>query len=226
MKNLFGTNDRRQQAYWEEDHRFRTYDHPIVRFFAQQRIQYIRTWFDLTGVESALDVGCGDGFSTYYMREHIPDIWAVDRSHRMLSRHPLRGTGKIGVADVLELPFRDKAFDLVYGWEVLHHIADPRQAVAEMARVSRRYVLAVEPNRYNPFQFGFALVDREHRWVLRYSTAYLRSVFASVGLGIAYAGSGGWVFPNKTPRWLMPLLSRIPYRSPFGISTWVLGQKP
>lgn len=220
------TNDLRQRAYWEDTHRFRAYDHPVVRFFALQRIEYLHTWLDLQDVKNALDVGCGNGFSTYYMHKYVPDIWAVDRSNRMLEQHPLRRTSRLGIADALGLPFADNTFDLVYGWEVLHHILDPCLAVAEMARVSRRYVLVAEPNRSNPIQFAFALLDREHRWVLRYTLPYMRGLFQSADLRIEHSNCGGWVFPNVTPSWLLPLLRRIPYRSPLGISNWVLGSKP
>jgi SAM-dependent methyltransferase len=219
------TNDLRQRAYWEDEHGFRTYDHPAVCFFALQRIGYICTWLDLQDVKSTLDVGCGSGFSTYYMQKYIPDIWAVDQSNRMLAQHPLRNCGRVSMADALKLPFADNVFDLVYGWEILHHLSDPRLAVAEMARVSRRHVLVAEPNRSNLAQFAFALLDREHRWVLRYTLEYVRGLFESEGLKIEHSSRGGWVFPNVTPLWLLPLLRRIPYRSPLGVSNWVLGSK-
>ena len=220
------TNDHRQRVYWEADHGFRLYDHPVVRFFAMQRIRFIQNWLDLEHTANALDIGCGDGFSTYYMYESVRNIWAVDRSHRMLTRHPLKNLGRVAMSDALKLPFGDNTFDLVFGWEMLHHIAEPARAVAEMARVSRRYVLTAEPNRNNPLQFAFALLDREHRWVLHYTLPFMQGLFESVGLQVERAASGGWVFPNKTPTWLLPLLQRLPYTSPIGISNWVLGSKP
>jgi len=123
------------------------------------------------------------------------------------------------------LPFAACEFDLVFCWEVLHHVSEPATAVAEMARVSRRYVLAAEPNRANPVQFGFALADREHRWVLRHSLSYLRRVFREAGLREVAAFSGGWIFPNRCPVFLAPWLAKLPYRSPLGISNWVLAER-
>ena len=46
----------------------------------------------------------------------------------------LKQAGRAILADAFTLPFPDKTFDLVYGWEVLHHIVDPTVVVAEMAR--------------------------------------------------------------------------------------------
>ena len=219
------TTTQRQRIYWETEHGFRTYDHPVVRYFASQRIDYIRTWLDLADVQSALDVGCGSGFSTYYMNQHVADVWAFDRSYRMLDDHPLKNQRRLALADALTLPFADDTFDLVYGWEILHHIASPEHVIAEMGRVSRRSVLVAEPNPLNPVQFAFALADPEHRWVLRYRLPYMRSLFENAGLRVLHASSGGWIFPNKTPMNLLPVLKRLPYRSPIGISNWVLGMK-
>jgi ubiquinone/menaquinone biosynthesis C-methylase UbiE len=219
------TDTQRQRAYWESEHGFRTYDHPVVRFFASQRIEYVRSWLDFHNVQSALDVGCGSGFSTYYMNQQVGDIWAFDRSNRMLADHPLKDDHKLMLADALQLPFADNTFDLAYGWEILHHIAEPSDVIAEMARVSSKYVLVAEPNPLNPVQFAFALADAEHRWVLRYRLSYMRNLFEKAGLQIVHASAGGWIFPNKTPMSLLPVLRHLPYRSPVGISNWVLGGK-
>jgi SAM-dependent methyltransferase len=210
-------------VYWESEHGHRAYDHPVVRFFAMQRLDYIRQFLDLQQVHTALDVGCGNGFSTFYMHNYVPHIWAVDRSYHMLIRHPFKQAGRAILADAFTLPFPDKTFDLVYGWEVLHHIVDPTVVVAEMARVSRRYILVAEPNRSNLAQCAFALMDREHRLVLHYNRAFLRHVFTAAGLTVQHLSSGGWIFPNVTPQWLLPILGRLPYRWPFGITHWILG---
>ncbi|MFH0809603.1 MAG: class I SAM-dependent methyltransferase [Pseudomonadota bacterium] len=221
------SDDSTQQKYWENNHNHRSYDHPVVQAFARQRVDEVAArWLDLSNLKRALDVGCGDAFSTFAMSQHAPDIYAVDRSSRMLARHPLTGKGRCLQSDVRQLPFKDNQFDLVYGWEILHHVSEPHRVLAEMGRVSRRYILAAEPNRDNPLQLGFGVIDHEHRWVLRYSLRYLRKLFELAGLKVIRSGSGGWILPNKTPQWLLPMLQRLPYWSPFGISNWVLGINP
>ena len=52
----------------------------MVAVFGRQRVDYLSRQVDLSGVATAVDVGCGDGFSTFYMRERIPTVFAVDRS--------------------------------------------------------------------------------------------------------------------------------------------------
>lgn len=218
------TNDHKQAVYWEADHNFRPYNHPVVTFFAKQRLDFLGTWLDFSAIRTTLDVGCGDGFSNYYVAQQLPAVFGGDRSWTMLSRNPAQN--RLVALDGYDLPFADSTFDLVYVWEVLHHIANPVVTVQEMARVSGEYVLLVEPNRYNPGQFGFALYDPEHRWVLRYSLNYLQQIAQDAGLTIVQAAVGGWIFPNKTPLWLFALLRHLPYHLPFiGISNWVLAKK-
>jgi len=217
------TTNQRQNIYWEHEDFYRRYNHPVVRFFAQQRLQYINQILDLSQLRNVLDVGCGNGFSTFYLQEYIADILAVDRSYAMLRKHPL--TNKVIRADAQLLPFASNSFDLVNGWEILHHVEQPQYVVKEMARVSQRYVLIAEPNRNNIAQAAFALWDREHRWVLRYSLSFLRHLFTYAELEVVYAGNGGWIFPNVTPSWLLPILAQLPYRFPLGISNWILGHK-
>jgi 2-polyprenyl-3-methyl-5-hydroxy-6-metoxy-1,4-benzoquinol methylase len=219
------TNNTKQHTYWESDLGHREYDHPVVKAFAQQRIDYISQWLDLEGINTALDVGCGNGFSTDAMRQHIPHIWGVDYASHMLKRHPFHDQSRLILANAFHLPFASNAFDLVYGWEVLHHIDNPGQVVREMNRVSRQYVLLAEPNRQNPAQLINALADTEHRWVLRYNLTYLCQLLEAANLQVIHASCGGWLFPNITPTWLLAVIMRLPYKFPLGISIWVLGVK-
>jgi SAM-dependent methyltransferase len=214
-----------EQEYWEVERGYRYYDHPVVEAFMSQRLGYIRSWLDLTQIETALDVGCGNGFSTYYVSKFIPNCWAIDTSARMLQRHPFRRGGRISQADGMRLPFPDDCFDLVYAWEVLHHIPQPHLALAEMRRVSRHYVLTAEPNRDQPLLFIRALLVPARRHILPFSSRYLKQQFEKAGLTVVHSGRGGWLFPNATPLWMLPLLRMIPYRSFLGITNWVLGRK-
>jgi ubiquinone/menaquinone biosynthesis C-methylase UbiE len=218
-------DDLKQREIFENYTRGRPSDHPVVSFYARQRLEAVARWFDLHSVSSALDVGCGNGFSTYYMREHIANIFAVDQSNYMLTRHLLKSSGQLSQADAARLPFADNSFDLVYCWEVLHHLSNPALTVAEMARVSRQYVLLVEPNGRHPLMMAFALTHPEERWLLRFTSAYIRKLLKGANLRIQHLSRGGWIFPNLTPLWMLPILGKIPYHWPPGNSYWALGLK-
>jgi SAM-dependent methyltransferase len=217
------TNENRQHSYWETPHGFRSYLHPVVAQFAQQRIAFLRQSISFSEIKNALDVGCGNGFSTFYMNELV-ETWGVDLSWVMLSDHPFRHSGRVARGKIPSLPYASESFDLVYSWEVLHHLQDPQQAVQEMIRISKKYVIIVEPNRNNPVQLAFSLLNKEHRWVQRYSLKYMKELMSDHA-HILNAAPGGWVFPNVTPIWLAKLLFNLPYEFSLGISNWVIGIK-
>jgi len=59
--------------------------------------------------------------------------------------------------DIRKLPFDDTSFDVIMACEVLEHIPfeDFRVALAELARVSRRFVVISLPYRHTSFQAAF-----------------------------------------------------------------------
>jgi SAM-dependent methyltransferase len=222
---MSGPTDASQRAYFQADHTFhRQWDHFVVQEFARQRWGLLEKLIPMDEIDTAFDAGAGAGFST----AHAPfqQVWGGDRSIFMLSQHPFSNSRLLAL-DVLALPFPNGAFDLVFAWELLHHCADPERVVTELTRVSRRFLVLFEPNRNNLAQAIFALYDREHRWVLRYSLGFMVRLVAKAGLCILTAGSGGWIFPNRTPGWLLGLLKLLPYQLPgFGISNYIICEKP
>ena len=97
-------------------------------------------------VRTVVDVGCGDGFLTHLLATRF-DVLAVDRSAVALSRVKVRTIQ----ASADELPLEDRSTDLAFSSEVLEHLPDGvyERATAELARISRRYVLVTVPNREN-----------------------------------------------------------------------------
>jgi SAM-dependent methyltransferase len=216
---LRGTDAARQAQYWETDSAHRPPRHPVVAGFARQRWRHIERTVDLSDVRTALDVGAGSGFSSLYAPAHI-DVTATDGSLKMLAQHP--GEKKV-IADAMRLPFFDRSFDLVFCWELLHHVDEPWRVLKEMARVARRLVLFFEPNPWNLAQAAFSIVDPEHRWVLRFTKRYTLGQVERAGLRVVRYERCGLIFPNKTPEPLYPLLSRLPFRIPrVGISQLVV----
>ena len=80
-----------QKDYWErrELERRRYPDHPVVAAHVLPKIDAIRNRIDITDETRLLDVGCGNGFFTYYF-DKICDAWGVDYSERMLKINPVK----------------------------------------------------------------------------------------------------------------------------------------
>ncbi|MHB8066513.1 MAG: class I SAM-dependent methyltransferase [Desulfobaccales bacterium] len=68
---------------------------------------------------------------------------AIARARERACRYGL--SYRAQVADAECLPFTDRAFDLVFVHDGLHHLSDPYVTIREMARVARHAVIIAEP---------------------------------------------------------------------------------
>jgi SAM-dependent methyltransferase len=109
-----------------------------------------KTGVRFRGDERLLDVGCGDGGVARLLRERVGEVVAVDVEPSAAWRD--EPGLSFSVADGEKLPFADAGFDVVHSKDSLHHMDDPRAALAEYARVLRPggTLLVIEGNRYNP----------------------------------------------------------------------------
>lgn len=211
-----------QKVFWNKEHNFREYTHPIVRYFSTQRINFLGQFIKLDSRSNILDVGAGEGFSSYYLQQISKDVFATDFSRKMLIKNPV--VKKI-ISDAYALPFRSNSFDMVCAWEVFHHLDNCKNAAEEITRVSKKYICIFEVNRNNPIQFFYGLANKEHRGVLKFSSGYLLRLFGERVRIIKYATTGV-IFPNKTPLFLFPILTKIPFALPFfGISNFIICEK-
>jgi SAM-dependent methyltransferase len=102
----------------------------------------MRDYYGLQAGDRVLDVGCAKGFLLHDLRAVIPGIQVVGLdispyaiAHAMEDVRPYL---VVGTAE--RLPFADRAFDLVVSINTVHNLplAECRQAIREMERVSRR----------------------------------------------------------------------------------------
>jgi len=213
---------RDQQQFWESGGEYRQSDHPVVTLFARQRVRYLEYIGALAGVQSLLDVGAGSGFSSAYYPPGV-HVVACDYAAGMLHGNPVRDRLR---CSAYELPFGDGAFDVTTCWELLHHLDDPRRAVAEMLRVGRRRVVLFEPNRINPGHIVLGLTRDNERQCLRYTPGYVRRQVRAAGGRILRHERGGLLFPNITPERIARFLIRLPYRAPvIGISQLLIAER-
>lgn len=186
--------------------------HPVVAAFAQPKLAYILKHVNLPERPQLLDVGCGNGYFTYYLDQISPTI-GLDYAPAMLRLHPGQ---RLAQASAFELPFASQTFDLVFCSNLLHHLPEPVEAVREMQRVSRRYVVISEPNRNNPAILALGLVKSEERASLRFTLALLRSFAAEAGLKILAGATMGFVTPNRMPMPVVKLVAGLDAPNPFG----------
>jgi ubiquinone/menaquinone biosynthesis C-methylase UbiE len=89
--------------------------------------------------DTVLDVGCGTGWLAAGLRRAgaSAPVVGVDLSAGMLGRARSAGAWPLVQAQAERLPIAAGSVDLVVGRGVLHHLADPKLALAEWRRVVR-----------------------------------------------------------------------------------------
>jgi len=96
-------------------------------------------------LDTALDVPCGTGRLLPLLGIRVPRLAGADGALEMLREARHQGPAPpLCVADAAHLPFASACTDLVLCMRLLHHFpaaADRRTVLAELARVSRRWVL-------------------------------------------------------------------------------------
>jgi SAM-dependent methyltransferase len=127
--------------------------------------------------DTLLDIGAGPGTITVDFAERVGHVTATEIGERelALSRRTAenRGAGNVSFAieDVHALSFADGSFDVTHAHQVLQHVADPVQALREMARVTRPGgIVAARDADYGGFLW-YPEIPELNDWLRLYSIA-------------------------------------------------------
>ncbi len=210
---MFG--EKEQEQYWEKT-RYRDPQHPVTAAYVLGKMGFIERHVCLKG-KRILDTGCGQGVFTHHLSYISRNVVGLDLSDYMISINPcknlVRGRGDI-------LPFKDKTFDVVFEANLLHHVANPIHSLKEMVRVSKEYVILIEPNRVNPLMFLFSLSVKAERGGLKFSRKYLEGLIKSNGLTVVSISAMGVITQNNTPKFLLRLL--MPFDREFFLGQYIV----
>lgn len=213
-----------QKQFWERDtlKKRRSPEHPVIKEYVVSKIDEIGKYIPIEKNTRLLDVGCGNGFFTYYF-DQVCDVFGIDFSEKMVDLNPVKNKA---VMNAEELKFEDNSFDLIFCHALLHHVDDIDRVVQEMKRVSRKWIVLLEPNRNNPLMFLFSLLVREEWKAMRFSLRYMKKFVKRNGLTVNKSFSYGMIVPNKSPKFLLPFLRLFNFRQPFGMTNFIIASKP
>jgi glycosyltransferase involved in cell wall biosynthesis/uncharacterized protein YbaR (Trm112 family)/SAM-dependent methyltransferase len=172
---------------------------------------------------SALTVCGGSGMDAEFLEGAGARVMASDlslaaarRTRERARRYGLQITPI--VADVEHLPFADKAFDLVFVHDGLHHLERPDLGLVEMARVAGRWVSVTEPARAAvtalAVRAGLALArEQAGNPVVRLKPAEVVDSLRGSGFhplvarryAMYYRHEPGRLLPTLSQRWTFPL---------------------
>jgi SAM-dependent methyltransferase len=136
--------------------------HPsyVWRFGQERRLELIRRHVPLEG-RAILDVGCGVGMYLKAFQRFSDNLHGVDVDGDKLAEAG-RQLPNLCASVAETLPYSDGVFDLVLSHEVIEHVTDDRQALAEAVRVLKRpapgsgrpggRLVVFAPNRLYPFE--------------------------------------------------------------------------
>ncbi len=124
----------------------------VWRAGQERRLDMIHKWAETDHTMILVD-GCGVGMYAAHLLEASPHVYGFDIEHDRVSTAQQRAP-LMHVAAAEGVPYSSNQFRVLLSHEVLEHVADDRQALAEMARVLEpggRIVLFC-PNRWYPFE--------------------------------------------------------------------------
>jgi ubiquinone/menaquinone biosynthesis C-methylase UbiE len=133
----------------------------------------------------ALDIGSGPGqiviklakrmpFWTFVGAERSPNMVAEANAHLAAAGTEPAERVEFQVADGNRLPFPAASFDLVMCNSVLHHLAEPRNLLGEMARVGKPGSAILLRDLRRPGRFAYPL---HVRWHGRHYSGMMRKLY-------------------------------------------------
>ncbi len=122
----------------------------------------------------ALDIGCNSGGLGRCLTERGCWVIGVDLAHHFLPLAKKKGYVAVAQADAQALPFRRASFPVVILSEVLEHVPNPEQCLAEAARVlmPHGWLLGDVPHPLGKWGYRSIRGHKWHRTVWRRETLH------------------------------------------------------
>lgn len=126
-----------------------TTKNPLSKFFLDNFYTVLIDELWALKPESILDAGCGEGFTLARLKKarigkkHEGIEYLDDAIQLGKKLHPEITIKK---ATIYKLPYKANSFDVVLCTEVLEHLEKPEQALLELKRVTKKYLVLSVPN--------------------------------------------------------------------------------
>jgi ubiquinone/menaquinone biosynthesis C-methylase UbiE len=178
---------------------------PVVRYLLGRF--FARVAALARGAHPASVLDCGSGEGEMLRRGVLPDsVTPVCLDPRMPSLALIDGGAHRVCGSALDLPFASHSFDAVFCLEVLEHLDRPSEALAELARITRRTLIVSVP--FEPWFTLGNLARAKHlatwgnhpehirHWNTRTFRRFLAQAFDDVHVEVAFP----WIVARCHPR--------------------------
>ena len=184
------------------------YDHVNPFVWTEEMRSEALGRLELDDDDVVLDVGCGTGFGTIGLLEHVDTVYGIDQSSAQLDKavgKPKTDRATFMLGDAERLPFATDTFDVVWSSGSIEYWPRPVSTLRELKRVCRPggAVLVVGPNepQTRPMR---ALADRI---MLFYGTEEADEMFERAGFeAVEHHENGPWY----APRIAITTIARLP----------------
>lgn len=196
--------------------------------------------------KSVLDVGCGTGRLVAYLNKHKFRAFGCDISNEAVKAAQNRNkNGSIVKASALDLPFKQKSFDMVVAISLIEHLTPSQvnQFIKQVKKVLKGNgsVFIVTPNYSTPFRYiqgkrWFGYQDPTH--INFFSPSSLNQILIKHGFSeikflhkLPYASISDREFPytfTKLPKLIKKILVYSFFLTPVAYlrnSLWVMASK-
>lgn len=128
------------KAYWaDRDFRYYTRPKPWSHFMAERILEFKPA--------SVLEFGCNAGKNLAILKSVAPDLFmaGIDINHEAIEFGRASGLRVLAGDENALAIMPENAFDVVFTVSVIDHIATPDRVVVELARITRKALLLLEP---------------------------------------------------------------------------------
>jgi 2-polyprenyl-3-methyl-5-hydroxy-6-metoxy-1,4-benzoquinol methylase len=162
--------------------------HPYRQYFEHHIVSLALQGLANTAQMSCLDIGCGQGVTTYVLSKHFKSVVGID-----FSRGAIRTASAflkamnvtnaaVLVGDVDHLGLASGSVDVVHFKDFLHHTAEPLQALSNLREVSRLgRVVGAEVNGRSPIMSLFGRMAKHERGLLESNRRWLADLAQAAG---------------------------------------------
>lgn len=132
-----------------DNYKKHTHKNPIQRYLIANFYKGFIEEVKSKKPKTILDVGCGEGFTLELLHdkkigEKLEGVDFLKTAIEIGKKERPFLTLKEGT--IYKLPYKDNSFDLVICSEVLEHLEDPKKALEELHRVTKKYIVLSVPN--------------------------------------------------------------------------------
>ena len=220
-----GFKDLQRETYDElySDLDFALYkvQHPFRQYFEHHIVSLALKGLENTKQMTCLDMGCGQGITTYVLSKHFREVVGVDFSRGAIKTATsfLKAmdvqNATVLVGDVDNIGLADGSVDVVHFKDFLHHTVEPLRALQNLRGVSRQgRMVGSEVNGHSPLMSMFGRLAKHERGLLDSSRQRLTDLALASGFKeIRIEEFSYYPYPMRIPiigdRRLAPLLPAV-----------------